>query len=53
MNRGEIESELWQLYKTDDEEKLGRLFKAVANVCDDEDMDRCLAYAWGDCDVYD
>lgn len=47
MNSEDIEMDLWQLYRTGDEKKIGRLFKALANGPLAEDVDGCLAYAWG------
>lgn len=50
MNGEEIEMDLWQLYRTGDEDKIGRLFKALAKEGKDTDIEGDLAYAWGDVD---
>jgi hypothetical protein len=43
-----IESELWQLYRTGDENKMDRLFNALADECDNDDVERAIQKAWGE-----
>lgn len=50
MTSEEIEMDLWQLYRTGDEDKISRLIKALVHECDEEDVESALAYAWGDID---
>lgn len=50
MTSEEIEMDLWQLYKTGDEEKISRLIEGIARECDEMDVEEALGYAWGDGD---
>lgn len=43
-----IESELWQLYWTNDEDKMDRLFNALVDECDPDDLERAIQKAWGE-----
>ncbi|GAA3626565.1 hypothetical protein GCM10022297_01400 [Lactobacillus hamsteri] len=41
-------SELWQLYHTDDAEKMDRFFKALVGNIDLDDLEECINAGWGD-----
>ena len=43
-----IESELWQLYRTDDEDKMDRLFNALVDEYDPDGLERAIQKAWGE-----
>lgn len=43
-----LESELWQLYRTDDDEKMGRLFEVLATEVDDDVLEYAITEARGD-----
>lgn len=49
-NSADIEMDLWQLYRTGDKEKMGRLFEALAQ---EAHIESAIAYAWGDIDGFD
>lgn len=43
-----ILSELWQLYHTDDADKMERFFNALTRNVDSDELEECINAGWGD-----
>lgn len=41
-------SSMWQLYRTDDPDKIGSFFRALAKTFDAEALDECIEKGWNE-----
>ncbi|MGQ5708803.1 hypothetical protein [Lactobacillus sp. PSON] len=50
IDEGMVVSEMWQLYHTNDPEKMDRFFNALASEVDAETLENCINQGWDECD---